>query len=109
MILKSMVIALLLFMTTLAAAEELPDRSSTAIDVNLNKEQLGALAAAIRHMQRLRRTYKGQQVLISDKGATFHVTFMEDPIDIRIVGAANASSWEVRKSDFKVMRELLVR
>lgn len=109
MIPKIIFVVFFLFATDLAPANDSPDRSSTAADVNLNKEQLGALAAAIRHMRRLGRSYKDQQVVISDKGDTFHITFMEDPIDIRVVGGGNSVSWEIRKSDFKVLRELLVR
>jgi hypothetical protein len=100
--------ASLILCTGLVEATDSRSDSSISV-VTLNKEQLGALSAAIRQMQRMGRGYKNQQVRISDKGNTFHVSFMEDPIDVRVAGDYNGSSWEIRKKDLKVVREILVR
>ena len=83
--------------------------SSGSVKVTLNKEQLGALDAAIGQMKKLGRTYKGQQVVINDEGTNIIITFMDDPIDIRVAGGQHATVWEVRKKDAKVLRELLAR
>jgi hypothetical protein len=77
--------------------------------VRLNKKELGALSAVIQQMQQIRRSYKGQQVVIEDKGNVFHVTFMNDPIDTAVAGNQGGMSWEVRKKDLKVLRPLLNR
>jgi hypothetical protein len=77
--------------------------------VTLSKEQLGALSAAIHQMQQIGRSYKGQQVVIRDKGSVFYVSFIDDPIDVAVAGDQNGMSWEVRKRDSKVLRPLLMR
>lgn len=102
-------VALLILLTGLGTASDPSSDNSISSVVTLSKDQLGALSAAIRQMQRMGRSYKDQQVRISDKGDKFYVSFMEDPIDTRIVGDNNGSSWEIRKKDFKVTREILVR
>jgi hypothetical protein len=102
-------VAALILLTGLGEATDLGNDSSNSAKVTLNKKQLGALSAAIRQMQRLRRRYEGQQVVISDEGKNFVITFMDDPIDIRVAGDQNATVWEIRKKDLKVVRELLAR
>ena len=77
--------------------------------VTLSKKQLGALSAAIHQMQQIRRSYKGQQVLIEDKGDVFYISFMDDPINIAIAGDQNGIGWVVRKTDLKVLRPLVNR
>jgi len=77
--------------------------------VTLNKEQLGALSAAIHQMQQLRRSYKGQQVVVRDKGDVFYVSFMDDLIDVAVAGDQNGIGWVVRKKDLKVLRPLVNR
>jgi hypothetical protein len=100
-------VALLILLTGFVKATDPSNDNSTK--VTLNKQQLGALSAAIRQMQKLRRRYEGQQVVISDEGKSFVITFMSDPIDIRVAGDPNATVWEIRKKDSKVVRELLAR
>jgi hypothetical protein len=78
-------------------------------EVRLKKAQLGALSAVIHQMQQIGRSYKGQQVVIEDKGNVFHVTFMNDPIDTAIAGNQGGMSWEVRKKDLKVLGPLVNR
>jgi hypothetical protein len=102
-------VALSILFTGSGGANDLSSDSSTSTKVTLNKKQLGALSAAVRRMQRLGRSYEGQQVVISDEGKSFFITFMDDPIDIRVAGGQNATVWEVRKKDLKVVRELLAR
>ena len=99
--------ASLILLTGFVKAAEPSSDSSTVTKVTLNKQQLGALGAAIRQMQKLRRRYEGQQVVISDEGKSFVITFMDDPVDIRVAGDPNATVWEIRKRDLKVVRELL--
>lgn len=77
--------------------------------VTLKKEQLGALSAAIHQMQQIGRSYKGQQVVVEDKGDVFYVSFMDDPIDIAVAGDQNGIGWVVRKKDQKVLRPFLIR
>lgn len=77
--------------------------------VTLKKEQLGALSAAIHQMQQIKRSYKGQQVVIEDKGDVFNVSFFEDPINIAVAGDPNGIGWVVRKKDQKVLRSFLIR
>ena len=102
-------VALLILLTGLGKASDPSNDSSTSPKVTLKKKQLGALSAAVRQMQRLGRSYEGQQVVISDEGKSFFITFMDDPIDIRVAGGQNATVWEIRKNDLKVVRELLAR
>jgi hypothetical protein len=83
--------------------------ASATEEVSLGKRQLSALLAAVDAMRSHGYTYRGQQVVISDHGDTYHITFMEDPIDVRYVGGHNANGWEVRKRDSRVLRELLIR
>jgi hypothetical protein len=77
--------------------------------VRLNKKELGALNAVIQQMQQIRRGYKGQQVVIEDKGRVFYVSFMDDPIDVAVAGNQNGIGWVVRKKDLKVLRPLVNR
>lgn len=77
--------------------------------VTLKKKQLGALSAAIHQMQKIRRSYKDQQVVIEDKGDVFYVSFMDDPIDVAVAGDQNGIGWVVRKKDLKVLRALVNR
>ncbi len=77
--------------------------------VTLKKKQLGALSAAIHQMQQVRRSYKGQQVVIEDKGDVFYISFMDDPIDVAVAGDQNGIGWVVRKKDLKVLRALVNR
>lgn len=103
------IVTSLIFLTGLGEASDRSSDTSTSAKVTLKKEQLGALSAAIRQMQRLRRSYEGQQVVISDEGKSFFITFMDDPIDVRVAGGQNATGWEIRKKDLKVVREIVVR
>lgn len=77
--------------------------------VTLKKAQLGALSAAIHQMQQIGRNYKGQQVVIRDKGDVFYVSFFDDPINIAVAGDQNGIGWVVRKKDQKVLRPFLIR
>lgn len=77
--------------------------------VRLKKAQLGALSAAIHQMQRIKRNYNGQQVVIEDKGDVFYVSFFDDPINIAVAGDQNGIGWVVRKSDHRVLRPFLLR
>lgn len=75
----------------------------------LGKRQLAALLAAVDAMRRHGYSLRGQQVVITDEGDSYHVTFMEDPIDVTVVGGHHAKGWQIRKRDAQVLRELLVR
>jgi|SRR5882724_7765292 len=77
--------------------------------VTLKKEQLAALSAAIHEMQRIKRSYNGQQVVIQDKGEVFYVSFFDDPINIAVAGDQNGIGWVVRKNDHKVLRPFPLR
>jgi hypothetical protein len=75
----------------------------------LDKRQLAALMAAVEAMRRHGYSFRGKQVVVRDEGDFYYVTFMEDPIDIAIVGGHNATGWQIRKRDAHVVREVLVR
>jgi hypothetical protein len=75
----------------------------------LNRHQLAALDVAIREMHKSGRSFHGQQARIEDQGKNFHVTFMDDPIDMRVAGSQNGITWEIRKDDLKVLRWFLDR
>jgi hypothetical protein len=75
----------------------------------LDKRQLAALLAAVDAMRSHGYSFRGQQVVISETTGSYHITFMEDPIDVAVVGGHHAHGWEVRKRDARVLRELLVR
>ena len=77
--------------------------------VRLKKDQLGALSAAIHQMQQIKRSYKGQQVTIEDKGDVFYLSFFADPINIAVAGDPNGIGWVVRKKDQKILRSFLIR
>ena len=77
--------------------------------LNLNKHQLAALDVAIREMRRTGHSFRGQQARIDDQGESFYVAFMDDPIDMRVAGSQNGITWEIRKSDLKVLRRILDR
>jgi hypothetical protein len=77
--------------------------------VTLNKDQLAALAVAIREMRKSGRSLRAQQVRIEDQGKNFHMTFMDDPINMGVAGSQNGITWEIRKSDLKVLRWFLDR
>ena len=78
-------------------------------EISLKKRELAALLAAVDAMRRHGYSHRGKQVVIEDEGDSYHVTFMEDPIDVRFVGAHGAKSWQIRKRNGQVIRELLVR
>ena len=77
--------------------------------VTLKKKQLAALSAAIHEMQRIKRSYSGQQVVIQDKGEVFYISFFDDPINIAVAGDQNGIGWVVRKNDHKVLRPFALR
>jgi hypothetical protein len=78
-------------------------------EVSLKKRELAALLSAIDASRRVGYSHRGKQVVIEDAGNSYHVTFMEDPIDVRFVGGRGAICWQIRKRDARVIRELLVR
>ncbi len=92
------------------ALAALPHRAPAAEQKpELGKRQLATLLAAVNAMRRHGYSFRGQQVVITDHGDSYHITFMEDPIDVAVVGGHHAHGWEVRKRDARVLRELLVR
>ena len=77
--------------------------------VEINKQQLGALDVAIREMRKSGESFQGKQAVIEDRGECFRVGFMDDPIKMRVAGSQNGITWEIRKSDLKVLRRILDR
>jgi hypothetical protein len=77
--------------------------------LRIYKDQLAALDVAIREMRRMGRSFRGQQVRIEDHGKSVSVGFMNDPLDERIVGDQNGITFEIRKSDLKVITWSLAR
>jgi hypothetical protein len=77
--------------------------------VEINKQQLAALDVALREMSTSGESFKGRQGVIEGRGKYFRVGFMDDPIDMRVAGSQNGITWEIRKSDLKVLRRILDR
>jgi hypothetical protein len=102
---------LLLLLTCLAYAGEAPkntaDSDSAVLSVlDVKKDQLAALDVALREMRRAGETLRGKQAVIEDRGGSFFVGFMDDPIDMAVAGSQNGITWEIRKSDSKVLRSI---
>lgn len=93
----------------LGAQKDQDDLGSGISVLRVNKHQLAALDVAIREMHKSGRSFRGQQARIEDQGKNFHITFMDDPIDMRIAGSQNGITWEIRKKDLKVLRWFLDR
>ncbi len=105
---------LLLLFACLACAGEAPKITTGTVSevlsvVELKKDQLAALDVAIREMRRTGQTFRGQQAVIEDRGSSFYVAFMDDPIDMAVAGDQNDITWEIRKRDLKVLRSILGR
>jgi hypothetical protein len=102
---------LILLFGCLAYAGEAPkvtsDATSEALSVvELKKDQLAALDVAIREQRKAGQTLRGQQAIIVDRGTSFFIAFVEDPIDPAVVGSDNGVTWEIRKRDLKVLRAI---
>lgn len=78
--------------------------------LRIHKDQLAALDVAMREMRKMKRTLRGQQVRIEDRGKSITIGFMEDPIDEAVAGGSkDAITFEIRKSDLKVITWSLAR
>jgi hypothetical protein len=82
--------------------------ATTAV-VNLTARQAEGLEVAIREMRRVGRTFRHQSIRIEEEGNTIYVSFVDVPVDMRVVGGSNGITWEIRKSDLKVVRFTLPR
>jgi len=105
---------LLLLCACLAYGGEAPkittDTTSEVLSiVEVKKHQLAALDVAIREMRKTGQSFRGQQAVIEDRGSSFFVGFMDDPIDMAVAGSQNGITWEIRKRDLKVLRKILDR
>jgi hypothetical protein len=96
-------------MDVVQAQENEEHHDSDLSVLTLNKDQLAALAVAIREMRKSGRSFRGQQVRIEDQRKNFHITFMDDPINMGVAGSQNGITWEIRKSELKVLRWFLDR
>jgi hypothetical protein len=84
------------------AQERSTSRAPTVI--YLDKRQLAGVLIAKREMEKAGQTIRGQQVRIEDNGKTMHISFLEDPINMAVVGSDNGLSFEIRRRDLKVLR-----
>lgn len=94
---------------TLLAQSSTPAREEEVVVIEIGKDRLAALNVAVREMRRMGRSLRSQQVRIEDHGASILVGFMDDPLDERVVGGQNGITFEIRKSDLKVITWTLAR
>jgi hypothetical protein len=83
---------------SLHAGELSKDTDTHQKEVTLNKHQLAAIAAVLAEMRRRGDSFRGWQVHITDKGNSYEVAFLEDPLNMAMVGGPGMS-WIVRKRD----------
>jgi len=74
------------------------DTDTNQTEVTLNKHQLAAIAVVLAEMRRRGDSFRGWQLHITDKGQSYEVAFLEDPLNMAMVGGPGMS-WIVRKRD----------
>src|SRR5215470_803230 len=74
------------------------DTDTDQKEVMLNKHQLAAVAVVLAEMRRRGDSFRTWQVKITDKGNSYEVAFLEDPLNMAMVGGPGMS-WMVRKRD----------
>src|SRR4051812_24621549 len=84
------------------AQQKSTDRAPTVI--NLDKRQLAAILIAKREMEKTGHTIRGRQVRIEDHGRSMYISFLEDPINMAVVGSDDGLTFEIRRRDLKVLR-----
>jgi hypothetical protein len=97
--------ALILQLTMLSSPLRAGGRKDTDTnprETRLNKHQLACLAATIKERQRRGWPYRAYQVVITDKGTSYSIAFMEDPLDMTRTGG-DGIEWKVRKKDLKLI------
>jgi hypothetical protein len=82
----------------LHAGKPSKDTDTDQKEVTLNKHQLAALAVVLAEMRRRGDSFRGWQVQITDKGKSYEVAFLEDPLNMAMFGGPGMS-WIVRKRD----------
>ncbi len=96
------VIALIGVSFSFAHAQESSKRGPTVI--NLDKRQLAAVLIAKRESDKMGQTTRGRQVRIEDNGMSMYISFLEDPINMAVVGSDNGLTFEIRRRDLKLLR-----
>jgi hypothetical protein len=74
------------------------DTDTDQKEVMLNKHQLAVLAVVLAELRRRGDSFRGWQVKITDKGNSYEVAFLEDPLNMAMVGGPGMT-WIVRKRD----------
>jgi hypothetical protein len=74
------------------------DTDTNQEEVRLNKHQLAAVAVVLAEMRRRGHDLRGWQMKITDEGKSYDIAFLEDPLNMAVVGG-EGMSWKVRKRD----------
>jgi hypothetical protein len=88
--------------SALHAQQKATDRAPTV--TQLDKHQLGAVLVALRETHKMGLSIRGQGVRISDDGKNLTVSFIDDPINMAMVGSEGGVSFLIRKRDLKLLR-----
>ena len=70
-------------------------------EITLNKHQVAAVAVVLAEMRRRHEDFRGWQMKVADDGKTYHIAFLEDPLNLAMCGGPGMS-WEVRKRDLRL-------
>ena len=71
-------------------------------EINLNSGQLRGLLKATEMMHKYGFSLQGKQVVIDDEGTNYSVSFMNDPLNPRILGNQGGISWRISKDGKRV-------
>ena len=74
------------------------DTDTDQKEITLNKHQLAAVTVVIAEMRRRGHDLRGWQMKITDEGKSYDIAFLEDPLNMAVVGG-EGMSWKVRKRD----------
>jgi hypothetical protein len=80
------------------------DSGSDVSVLTMSKYQVAALDVAIHEMRKMKLRIRGQQARLSERDGNIYVSFLDDPIDMTMVGSENGLTWEIRKRDSKLLR-----
>ena len=82
----------------LFAGKPVKDTDTDQKEITLNKHQLAAVAVVLAEMRRRGHDFRGWQMKLTDEGKSYEIAFLEDPLNMAIVGG-EGMGWKVRKRD----------
>jgi hypothetical protein len=86
----------------LSAGNRSKDTDTAREKVTLNRHQVASVAVVLAEMRRRGERFRGWQMVVTDKGSSYEVAFMEDPLDMTTTGG-DGMSWVVRKRDLRLL------